>query len=41
MNINKKVSDYIAKAPEAQIQIPETQCNLIHQSIPNISEEVK
>lgn len=41
MNINQKVSDYIAKAPEAQIQILETLRSLIHQSVTDVSEEVK
>jgi hypothetical protein len=41
MNLNQQVSDYIAKASEAQIQIMEALRSLIHLSVPGTSEAVK
>ncbi len=41
MNYNKKVTEYIAKAKEEQIIILETLRKLIHETIIDVSEEVK
>ena len=41
MNLNQKVTDYIDKASEEQIVVLETLRKLIHQTVENVSEEVK
>jgi hypothetical protein len=41
MNYNQKVTDYIEKAGEDQIAILETLRKLIHESVENVSEEIK
>lgn len=41
MNLNNKVSEYINKAPEEQVIILETIRNLVHETVENVSEEIK
>ncbi len=41
MNLNKKVTEYIHKASEEQIVILEELRQLIHESVKNVSEEIK
>lgn len=41
MNLNQKVTDYIAKSSEEQIVILEELRKLIHESVENVSEEIK
>ena len=41
MNYNPKVSDYISNATEEQIEILEVLRNLIHETVENVSEEIK
>ena len=41
MNYNKSVSDYISKANEEQMMILETLRKLIHQTVINVTEEIK
>lgn len=41
MNLNTKVTDYIANASEEQIVILEALRKLIHESVENVSEEIK
>jgi hypothetical protein len=41
MNYNKKVTEYIYKASEEQIIILETLRKIVHDTIDNVSEEIK
>jgi hypothetical protein len=41
MRYNQKVTDYIGKASTEQITTLETLRNLIHESVDNVSEEIK
>ena len=41
MNLNQKVTDYIDNASEEQIVILETLRKLIHETVENVSEEIK
>jgi len=41
MNINKKVSDYINSATEEQVAVLNVLRKLIHDTVPNVSEEIK
>jgi hypothetical protein len=41
MNYNKKVTEYINKASEDQIIILETLRKIVHNTIDNVSEEIK
>jgi hypothetical protein len=41
MNYNKKVTEYIDKATEEQIIILETLRKIVHETIDNVSEEIK
>jgi hypothetical protein len=41
MNYNKKVTEYIDKATAEQILILETLRKLVHETIGNVSEEIK
>jgi hypothetical protein len=41
MNLNQKVTDYIANASEEQIVILEELRKLVHETIDNVSEEIK
>lgn len=41
MNLNTKVTDYIDNASEEQIDILEALRKLIHETVENVSEEVK
>lgn len=41
MNYNQKITDYIDKASEEQIVILEALRKLIHETVDNVSEEIK
>jgi uncharacterized protein YdhG (YjbR/CyaY superfamily) len=41
MNINKKVSDYFKSATEEQIDVLNVLRKLIHDTVANVSEEIK
>jgi len=41
MNLNTKITDYIGNASEEQIEILEALRKLIHETVENVSEEVK
>jgi len=41
MNYNNKVTEYISKATEEQIVILETLRKIVHETIENVSEEIK
>ena len=41
MNLNQKVTDYFDNASEEQIVILETLRKLIHETVENVSEEIK
>ena len=41
MNLNQKVSDYIASANEEQEQIMQTLRALIHEVVENVNEDIK
>ena len=41
MNYNQKVTDYIDKASEEQIAILEELRKLVHESVENVTEEIK
>jgi len=41
MNINKKVSDYFNSATEEQVAVLNVLRKLIHDTVPNVSEEIK
>jgi hypothetical protein len=41
MNYNKKITEYIDNATEEQIVVLETLRKLVHETIDNVSEEIK